>query len=218
MKFSDIKVQHCYNVIFDPVKECEFNGKHLAIVLKKNNDSKTVIVAPLTRTENGDNYNKVNIGLISTLPSSLNGSPSYVVYNQVRTVNASRMINLKEGSNRIDSIVDDGVFREVLKLCSLEIAKSYTDEEQEQFYLEMANEARVRRIIDLTYQYISKKRELTGLTNTEEKILLEADIEEIMNKVSELHHQSLPIQKCLSPQNLTDNIEEIINEMIFVKN
>lgn len=217
MKFSDIKVQHCYNVIFDPVRECEFNGKHLAIVLKKNNDSKTVIVVPLTRTENGDNYNKVNIGLIPTLPSSLNSSPSYVVYNQVRTVNASRMINLKEGDTRINSKVDDEVFKEVLKLCSLEITKSFTDEEQEQFYLEMANEARVRRIIDLTYQYISKKRELTGLRNTEKERLLQSELEEIMSKVSELHNPTLPIQRCLSPQNIMDKIEEVINEMILVK-
>jgi uncharacterized protein YifN (PemK superfamily) len=218
VKFSDIKIQHCYNVIFDEVRDCEFDGKHLAIVLKKNNDSKTAIVVPLTRTENGDNYNKVNIGFISTLPSSLNSSPSYVVYNQVRTVNANRMINLKEGSNLIHSKVDDEVFREVLKLCSLEIAKSYTDEEQEQFYLEMANEARTRRIIDLTYQYISKKRELTGVTNSQKQFLIQSEIEEIMSKVSELHNPSLPIQKCLTTQNFTDKIEDIINEMIFVKN
>jgi uncharacterized protein YifN (PemK superfamily) len=217
VRFSDIKVQHCYNVIFDTVRECEFDGKHLAIVLKKNNDGKTIIVAPLTRTENGDNYNKVNIGFISTLPSSLNRSPSYVVYNQLRTVNATRMINLKEGSKILHSKVDDEVFREVLKLCSLEIAKFYTDEEQEKFYLEMANEARIRRIIDLTYQYISKKKKLEEVTNSE-KQLIQSEIEEIMSKVTELHNPSLPIQKCLSPQNLTDNIEEIISEMIFVKN
>lgn len=33
--FSEIKEQHIYYVDFDPVKTCEFNGKHLVIVLKK---------------------------------------------------------------------------------------------------------------------------------------------------------------------------------------
>lgn len=54
MKFSDIKVKHIYNVIFDPVRDCEFNGKHLALVLKQNNDKRTFIVMPLTSEPNGD--------------------------------------------------------------------------------------------------------------------------------------------------------------------
>lgn len=54
MRFSDIKIGHIYNVIFDPVRFCEFNGKHLALVLKKNNDRKTFIVMPLTSESNGD--------------------------------------------------------------------------------------------------------------------------------------------------------------------
>lgn len=49
MKFSDIQVGYIYNVIFDPVRNCEFNGKHLALVLKRNNDKQTFIVMPLTR-------------------------------------------------------------------------------------------------------------------------------------------------------------------------
>lgn len=35
MRFSDVKVGYIYNVIFDPVRDCEFDGKHLAVVLKK---------------------------------------------------------------------------------------------------------------------------------------------------------------------------------------
>ena len=48
MRFSDIKVGYIYNVIFDPVRDCEFDGKHLAVVLKRNNDKATFIVMPLT--------------------------------------------------------------------------------------------------------------------------------------------------------------------------
>ena len=35
MRAGDIKAGHIYNVIFDPVRDCEFDGKHLAVVLKK---------------------------------------------------------------------------------------------------------------------------------------------------------------------------------------
>ena len=46
MRFSDIKVGYIYNVIFDPVRDCEFDGRHLAVVLKRNNDKATFIVMP----------------------------------------------------------------------------------------------------------------------------------------------------------------------------
>ena len=42
MRFSDIKVGYIYNVIFDPVRDCEFDGRHLAVVLKRNNDKYAV--------------------------------------------------------------------------------------------------------------------------------------------------------------------------------
>ena len=96
MKFSNVKEKHIYNVIFDPVEPCEFDKKHLALVLKKNNDKKTCIVVPLTSEDNGDGVNKINIGYISTLPTSLKCNNTYAVINQVRTVNVSRFIALKE--------------------------------------------------------------------------------------------------------------------------
>lgn len=98
MRFSDIKVGYIYNVIFDPVRDCEFDGRHLAVVLKKNNDKATFIVMPLTSASNGDGVNKVKLGVMTTLPSSLKLNDTYAVYNQVRTVNADRFITLKEGS------------------------------------------------------------------------------------------------------------------------
>ncbi|KEI16742.1 type II toxin-antitoxin system PemK/MazF family toxin [Clostridium haemolyticum] len=61
MRFSDIKIGHIYNVIFDPVRFCEFNGKHLALVLKRNNDNQTYIVMPLTSESNGVGVNKIKL-------------------------------------------------------------------------------------------------------------------------------------------------------------
>ena len=71
MRFSDIKVGYIYNVIFDPVRDCEFDGKHLAVVLKRNNDKATFIVMPLTSAPNGVGVNKIKLGAMNSLPSSL---------------------------------------------------------------------------------------------------------------------------------------------------
>lgn len=96
MRFSDIKVGYIYNVIFDPVRDCEFDGKHLAVVLKKNNDKASFIVMPLTSAPNGVGVNKMDVGEMECLPTSLKNNHTYAVYNQIRTVNANRFITLKE--------------------------------------------------------------------------------------------------------------------------
>ncbi len=121
MRFSDIKVRHIYNVIFDPIRGCEFDGKHLALVLKRNNDNNTFIVMPLTSASNGDGINKIKLNTISSLPSSLRNNDTYAVYNQIRTVNASRFIKLKEGQNVIESKIDDETFNNLFKLGIKEI-------------------------------------------------------------------------------------------------
>lgn len=85
MKYSDINIGSIYNVDFDPVRPCEFDKLHLALVLKKNNDKKTAIVLPLTSASNGNNVNKINLGKLDCLPSSLKTADTYAVYNQIRT-------------------------------------------------------------------------------------------------------------------------------------
>lgn len=121
MRFSDIKVGCIYNVIFDPVRDCEFDGKHLALVLKKNNDNNTFIVMPLTTAPSGAGINKIEIGPIASLPTSLKGNRTYAVFNQIRTVNASRFIALKEGKSVIECPIDKGVFSDLLLLGIKEI-------------------------------------------------------------------------------------------------
>ena len=116
MKFSDIHVGHIYNVIFDPVRDCEFDGKHLSVVIKKNNDKATAIVIPLTSVPNGVGFNKLKIGSITALPSSLRSSETYASYNQIRTVNASRFIKLKEGDKPIQVKLPSEKFELLMKL------------------------------------------------------------------------------------------------------
>jgi mRNA-degrading endonuclease toxin of MazEF toxin-antitoxin module len=118
MKFSDIKSRHIYNVDFDPVKDNEFNGLHLAVVLKKNNDKRTAIVMPLTSVPNGLGANKIEIHPFD-LPSSFSVNPSYAVYNQIRTLNANRFRRIKDDNrNPIDITISE---EEYIKLISLGI-------------------------------------------------------------------------------------------------
>lgn len=215
MKFSDIKVQRCYNVIFDEVRQAEFDGTHLAVVLKKNNDNKTVIVAPLTSAQNGAGYNKAYIGKINTLPSSLRTQDSYIVYNQIRTVNASRMIKLKEGSMIVDCKVNDSIFRKILKLCSLELLKPFSYENTEEFYLEMARDTRARRVIDFTYQYQKQKKKLNDYTEGTPKhteILKEMDT--LKAQILELHNYDLDYSRVYLDYDISNHIDSIIKELV----
>lgn len=124
VRASDIKVGCIYNVIFDPVRNCEFDGKHLAVVLKKNNDKSTFIVMPLTSASNGNGINKIHIGQIASLPASLKSNNTYAVFNQVRTVNASRFISLKEGNTVIEALFPQDKFHQLLVLAIKELVYS----------------------------------------------------------------------------------------------
>ena len=65
MKFSEINVKCIYFIDFDPVQYCEFNGKHLAVVLKRNSDKQTYVVMPLTSKSNGVGFNKIKLNKIN---------------------------------------------------------------------------------------------------------------------------------------------------------
>ncbi len=152
MRFSDVFPKHIYSVDFDPVRACEFNSKHLALVLKKNTDLKTAIVVPLTKSSNGQGSNKYNIGKISSLPDNLNRTDSYLVYNQVRTLNCNRFIALKDGSgNRVNSYVSDNIFHQALSLCFEELAKELTLEEKIKYISIKFIETTMERVINLAY-------------------------------------------------------------------
>jgi len=57
LKVSDIKVGNIYYVDYEPVRKGKFNGLHLSVVLKRNNDRHTFVVMPLTSSVNGDGIN-----------------------------------------------------------------------------------------------------------------------------------------------------------------
>ncbi|MDD4049131.1 MAG: type II toxin-antitoxin system PemK/MazF family toxin [Clostridia bacterium] len=182
MRFSDIKVKHIYNVIFDDVRPCEFDGRHLALVIKRNNDKNTFIVMPLTSEPNGVGVNKIKLDTINSLPSSLRGNITYAVYNQIRTVNASRFISLKEGSNVIHAKIDDDTFDSLLILGIQELLFNLDQDEK----IVLLGKAREKECItkakDLAYNIIRLQKEIENKEAPIESI--KKEIKETLNNVT----------------------------------
>lgn len=110
MKAQEIKVKHIYYVDFEPTKKGELGNRHLAVVLKKNNDNITFVTIPLTSKESGSGVNKVNLGKLECLPENLRQNESFAVYDQIRTVNAGRFYKLIENKAYIDVELPDEKF------------------------------------------------------------------------------------------------------------
>lgn len=158
MRATAIKVGCIYNVIFDPVRDCEFNGKHLAVVLKKNNNKSTFIVMPLTSSSNGNGINKLHIGQILSLPASLRNNNTYAVFNQLRTVNASRFIALKEGSKVIEAVFPQDKFQSIMLLSIKELVYSVNQDTKIQLLKTAYEQECVTKAKDIAYRIIALKK------------------------------------------------------------
>lgn len=202
MRASDIKVGYIYNVIFDPVRDCEFDGKHLAVVLKKNNDKSTFIVMPLTSASNGNGINKIHIGQVPSLPTSLRSNNTYAVYNQVRTVNASRFISLKEGGTVVEALFPQDKFQELLVLAIRELVYSI-DQDSKITLLKTAYEQEcVEKAKDIAYHIVT----------------LEKSSDDMSEVISELEHQIKGmlsnISYSLNQKYINDGIEAIFRRSL----
>jgi uncharacterized protein YifN (PemK superfamily) len=129
LKTIDIKVGNLYYVDYEPVLNGEFNGLHLSVVLKRNDDKFTYIVMPLTTSAKGEGINKINIGKIAELPSNIKNNDSYAVYNQVRTVNAKRLRQIRSGGKNKQVKVSRHI---LLKLHSLLMRDTLFDVSQDE--------------------------------------------------------------------------------------
>ena len=182
MRASDIKIGYIYNVIFDPVRNCEFDGKHLAVVLKKNNDRSTFIVMPLTSASNGNGINKIHIGQIASLPTSLRNNDTYAVFNQVRTVNASRFISLKEGGTTVEAIFPQDKFHQLLVSAIRELVYSI-DQNSKILLLRTAYEQEcVEKAKDLAYHIITLEK--SSGDNSTAILELECQIKNTLSGIS----------------------------------
>lgn len=158
MRFSDIKVGYVYNVIFDPVRNCGFDGRHLAVVLKRNNDKSTFIVMPLTSAPNGNGVNKIKLGVMDCLPSSLKSNETYAVYNQVRTVNADRFIALKEGNIVKECQMEKSVFHNLLFLGLREMVYSIPQDDKIEILKRTYEAELISKAKDIAYQVLKFRK------------------------------------------------------------
>ena len=200
MRFSDIKVGYIYNVIFNPVRDCEFDGKHLAVVLKRNNDKATFIVMPLTSAPNGVGVNKIKLGAMNSLPSSLKTNDTYAVYNQVRTVNADRFIALKEGSAVKECPMEKYIFHKLLFLGLREMVYSIPQEERIEILKSVYEAELISKAKDIAYQIVKLRKDENP---NKEKI------DELLVQISETIKG---ITYSLDKQFVKDGIDAIFNE------
>lgn len=128
MNAKDIKIGNIYYVNFEPSRPGEFGKKHLGIVLKKNNNKITFVVVPMT--SDSDGHNKVNLGVLECLPKNLQKKESYVVIDQIRTVNASRFMPLIEDGVIKDSHLDDERLMLVFEALFSDIAKDFPKKDE----------------------------------------------------------------------------------------
>lgn len=203
MRYSDIKVGHVYYIDLCPVRDFEFGGHHMGIVLRKGHDKKTVTIISLTSKESGLGENKLKLGTLDVLPDRLkfdrNGNKvvSYLILDQVRTVAASRVAEIKDGknldgtSNIVQCSLDQSVFQKVVfsvsdfqmsNLRDLDVMISY---HQNNYFNNC-----IKKIINLVYSIIrnpinsdDKKRELIYFYRIVESIDQNFSIFDYLNEV-----------------------------------
>lgn len=118
MRASEVKVGNVYYVDFNPFRKGEFDGTHLALVLKKTVNEITFIVIPMTSDSTGatgEKRNKIILDISNYLPPHLRNKTSYAVYDQIRTVNASRLRKLYENEVEYDAKVPDSVIDQAIE-------------------------------------------------------------------------------------------------------
>ena len=201
MKASDIKTGHIYYVDYEPVRNGEFNGLHLSVVLKKNNDKATFVVMPLTSSANGDGVNKVNIGKVAGLPPNIRTKDTYAVYNQVRTVNASRFIAVRDKGGKTDVLMDSGIMQELYGLLMLDVLYNIPQDDKIFALKKAYDNERRNKAKDLAYNIIKLRKKGAG----EEKITaLKNEIRETLKEAS-----------CtLDAVHIADDVQAIFNETL----
>lgn len=199
MRFSDIKIGYIYNVIFDPVRNCEFDGKHLAVVLKRNNDKSTYIVMPLTSAPNGVGVNKIKLGAMNCLPTSLKCNETYAVFNQIRTVNADRFIVLKEGGAIKECEMEKDIFHNLMFLGLREMVYGLSQDDRIKVLKYTYETELVAKAKDIAYHIIKLRKEDAE----------EGCIKELLLQIKDI---ILGVSYSLEQQYLKDGIDKIFEE------
>ena len=205
MKSADIKIGHVYYVDFEPVRGGEFNGKHLSVVLKRNNDKYTFVVMPLTSSANGDGVNKKNIGRVAGLPTNIKSKDTYAVYDQVRTVNASRFLAIKSGNSKIDVIMDNEAWFGLFELAIRDIVFNVEQNDKIAVLKSAYDRERFKKANNLAYNVIKLRNAISAV---------EEEIAALKNEIRETLKDADYI---LDAKQKSDGIQEIFNEALFLE-
>ena len=162
VKASDIKIGHIYYVNYDPVQHGEFNGKHLSVVLKRNNDKYTFLVMPMTSSANGNGVNKVNIGKIAGLPARIKTKDTFAVFDQVRTVNANRFVSVKSGSSSIVVPLDRAIWLKLFELAMRDALYDVGQDDKIAVLKRAYDWERFSKAKDLAYNVIRLRKAVPG--------------------------------------------------------
>ena len=178
LRHSDIKVGCIYYVDFEPTQKSEFDGKHLSLALRKNDDNHTVIVLPLTSSPKGLGKGKIELGVLKCLPLSLQNKISYAAVNQVRTVNSTRFFEIKDNGKAVAPKVDNNILEESLYAILNDITYNTDRETKNNLFKKIYIDSSVERLnillFDLLKEINSKNKNKADISK------LKSDILEIM--------------------------------------
>ena len=173
MQHSKLKVGHIYYVDFEPHRTCEFNGRHLALVLRKNNDNHTAIVLPLTSSSTGLGQGKIELGVLSCLPMNLQAQKTYAAVNSIRTVNCTRFYSVRDGGNNVEPQLDNAN----MKISFSSIIKDMMYNTDNSLKIEVLKDlfilSSVKAANDFAYDLLHKQKTMSNkkdITNIEIKI------------------------------------------------
>lgn len=201
MKTKNINIGHVYYVDYEPVRNGEFNGLHLSIVLKKNDDKFTYIVMPLTSSAKGEGVNKVNIGKIAGLPSNIKNNDSYAVYNQVRTVNASRFRAVKSGGLSKHIKVDSGILSTLHRFLIRDTLFDVSQNEKISIFKNLYEEERFNKAKNIAYNIIRLRTK-------------GSDEEKISVLKSEIRGTLISADYILDAQQIEDCVQKVFDEAL----
>ncbi|MBX9998486.1 type II toxin-antitoxin system PemK/MazF family toxin [Priestia aryabhattai] len=217
LRYSDIKVGHVYFADLRQVRQYEFGGNHLSIVLNKCADRRSVIIVSLTSERSGVGQNKIDLGILPSLPQRLvtnqNGNPvkSYVVLDQVRTVVASRVQEVVDGkdSNGNDIVVDcpvpSNIFSDIVKeLADRRIADLNDEDAIAGYHKNAYLQYCVNKIVNLTYDVI---KERGNLATKQAEIIS-------FHKIAATLEQGFLIDKYLTQKDVINGISLRVSEIV----
>lgn len=208
MYFERIKEKHVYYVDFNPFQGNEFGLKHMAVVLRKNKNDKTLMVMPLT-SKKDDTGKTIQIEVLG-LTEELKSNESHAVFNKVRVVTHTRFSHVMDkGAPAIVKVSND-TYEKLIDLAIEEIEYNVSLEHKIQTYKLKLDKCINDKIINLAYS-IKKARESGELSK----------IESIVTEIRDIIYNNIEFQNIekytFSNSQKKNGIKTIIMDILINK-